>query len=211
MLANQTVTREEWLNKFAVETSVRFKELGHKFPRIRISCGFTSAGARGKKLDVIGECWFPAASKDKTHEIFIRPDQATSLEVAAVLVHELCHVVAGPKAGHGKDFAGLARDMYLEGKPTHTNGGADFRRYARAITKRIGKYPHATQRAPWKPIQPHSPHKNLTCPECGYFAKGLVEWLKTGRLTCPLDGNMLETRSERAKRERSSANRSEAA
>ncbi len=161
-------TREEWLNKLTAETAIRFKELGHKLPRIRISCGFTSAGARGSKLDVIGECWFPTASKDKTHEIFIRPDQALSLDVAAILVHELCHVVAGPKAGHGEKFAQLARDMHLEGKPTDTKSGVDFRRYIKPLIKKIGKYPHAklnaTQRAPWKLPQPHEPHKNLNCP-----------------------------------------------
>lgn len=196
---SKKLTREEWYNLLVEKMRPRFSELNHPIPtNLRISCGFTSSGARGR---VIGECWMPAASDDSSFEIFIRPDQATKQQVVAVLVHELIHAALGPKHKHDKTFGLMARNLGLEGPLTATRGGEQLWAWVDPLMEDMPKYPgaklHAAVRAPWKRIQPSTPHVNLRCPECGYYAKTTKDMLDIGRLECPIDGEELLTRQER--------------
>jgi hypothetical protein len=193
------ITREEWLNKLAKLMAPAYKRLGHPLPvKLRISCGFTSSGARGQR---IGECWMPNASDDQSFEIFIRPDQSTKQQVVSVLVHELIHAALGPKHKHDKTFGLMARGLGLEGPLTATNGGKGMWAWVEPLMKKVGDYPHARLnsgiRAPWKRIQPSAPQVNLRCPDCGYYAKTTLEFLAMGRLVCPLDELQLLTKQER--------------
>ena len=40
-------------------------------------------------------------------------------------------------------------------------------------------------------------HVNLICDKCGYYAKTTRDFLKLGRLRCPLDSTVLKTKDER--------------
>ena len=107
-------TREQWLNAFAKASRKHFKRIGAKLPtNVRISIGFTSGGARAK---AIGQCWSHKASADQTFEIFIVPALDDASRIADILTHELVHVAAGIKAGHGHAFRKIATALGLEGK-----------------------------------------------------------------------------------------------
>lgn len=73
-------------------------------PQFRVSYGLPSRGAFTSKRR-IGECWHEVCTSDHVHEIYIIPTLEEPLEVFAVLMHDLCHVVAGLEAKHGREFA----------------------------------------------------------------------------------------------------------
>jgi hypothetical protein len=84
-----------------------FQRLEAPLPaQLRIAIGFTSSGRRGRN---IGECWDNQSSEDRHFEIFIRPDlgeskDLMSMQIAAILGHELVHAAVGVAAGHRKEF-----------------------------------------------------------------------------------------------------------
>ena len=131
--------REVWLNRVAELLLPEFQKVADikAYPKFRVSCGFPSVGKRGK---AIGECWFPGSSADSTHELFIHPRESESVQVAAILAHELAHVVAGPEAKHGKDFKKLIRPLGLEGKACATVPGEVFKQLVAPIIKKAGVY-----------------------------------------------------------------------
>ena len=179
------LTREEWLNAFCVEITPMFAHLGEsiKGKKIRLTCGFPSTGSRGKTKRV-GECWSEERSGDKHHEILISPVVADPVEVAAIAVHELCHVAAGIDAGHKGAFATLARAFHLEGKLTATVPGDMFKQEFAPIIKSLGDYPHA-------PLDPSTRKVQGTrmllvkCPSCGCAARMTAKWINlSGVPTC---------------------------
>src|SRR5689334_20859304 len=129
--------REQWLNRVAIELLPQFPV--KEYPKFRVSCGFPSTGRRGRR---IGECWAPDASKDSVHEIFIHPGQDDSVEVAAILAHELAHAVAGIPAKHGPAFKRLVRPLGLEGRACATVPGEVFKQLIAPVLERVGPYPH---------------------------------------------------------------------
>lgn len=132
--------RETWLNQLAELMAPRFAELGHPLPSFRVSVGFPSAGMKSAS---IGECWDKSASGDKHFEIFLRPDRADSLDVAATLAHELVHTAVGLKCGHTGLFARVARSIGLAGKLTATTAGPAFVDWTRPMLEQLGQIPHA--------------------------------------------------------------------
>jgi hypothetical protein len=189
------MTREEWLNAVAKRLAPAFKKLGHKLPPYRLSIGFTSTGRRGKAT---GECHASTSSKDGHHEIYIRPDQAASLEVAAILCHELAHCAAGLENGHNRKFRAVALGMGLEGKMRSTVAGARFRELAAAILEDLGDIPHAElsfRRGVGLSDAPKKQSARLlkaTCPICGYTLRLARSWAEVARPECPLDREPLE-------------------
>lgn len=190
------MTREEWLNAVATALAPHFTKQGLKLPPFRVSIGFPSTGRRGKR---IGECHAAGASKDAHHEIFIRPDQADSLEVAQVLAHELVHSAVGMR--HGPPFRRAALALGLVGPMRSTTAGRGFRELAAPILEELGPLPHAEltfrrgvglSDAPKK--QPARQIKAM-CPVCGYTVRVARSWLELGAPICPLDGVALEVES----------------
>jgi len=55
---------------------------------------------RGKRI--VAYCYSRAASQDATNEILVRLDQATPIEVADHVLHELCHAADDCQHGHKK-------------------------------------------------------------------------------------------------------------
>ena len=179
--------REVWLNKVAELLLPSFKEIAEieAYPKFRVSCGFPSTGRRGKR---IGECWYPGSSADATHELFIHPSESESIQVAAILAHELAHVVAGPEAKHGKDVKRIIRPLGLEGKACATVPGEGFKQLIAPIIKTAGDYPHATLAA--NGTSTRGPKQStrmikVHCEECGYTLRATRTWLTIAVPMCP--------------------------
>lgn len=113
------MNREDWLIAAAQGMAPWFDNLGKPLPRVRIAIGFTSHGARGRR---IGECWSDRASGDGTHEILIKPTLDDAGEVAAILAHELAHAAVGVEHGHKKPFAKVAKAIGLERQDDRDRG-----------------------------------------------------------------------------------------
>uniref|UniRef100_A0AAU7VHV8 Transcription elongation protein n=1 Tax=Dinoroseobacter phage vB_DshS_R26L TaxID=3161158 RepID=A0AAU7VHV8_9CAUD len=177
-------TREEWLVAFTKRARVEFKKHGYEIPEnVRMAVGFTSTGARGKR---IGECWTDEASEDGAFEIFIDPKLGDPSRVADVLTHELIHATVGIEAGHKKPFVDCMNAVGLVGKPTATVAGVDWHKWADPILSDLGPLPHAA-------IKPGNGKKKQTtrmikceCVNCGFTFRTSAKWLENGEdLRCP--------------------------
>jgi hypothetical protein len=178
-------TRDEWLLAFAKASTPVFKKAGYDVPKnIRMSVGFTSTGARGKR---IGECWTDECSEDGTFEIFIDPKLGDASRIADVLTHEIIHATVGIEAGHKKPFVDCMKAMGLIGKPTATVAGPDWHKWADKVIDDLGPMPHAA-------IKPGSNGKTkqstrmikCECNACGFVFRTSSKWLETGAdLGCP--------------------------
>lgn len=184
-------TREEWLTEAAIQMATWFADLGCTLPKVRMSIGFPSKGARGK---AIGECWSFEASADATHEIFIRPDRHDTVEVAAILAHELAHAAVGIDKGHGPEFRRVAVAIGLKGKMTATTAGDGFLDRFAPIHRALGDIPHAELRLG----RSSGPKKQTTrlvkacCAECGYTVRLARKWIdEVGAPHCPAHGAMV--------------------
>jgi hypothetical protein len=133
--------REQWLNNAVTSVRGIFHANGYPIPdHIRVSCGFPLSRARSLYRNV-GVHFAPELSDDATHQIFISPVLDDSVEVLGVLMHELSHAVTGEK--HGYEFKQCVRKVWLEGNPTQTKVGAEFRSNFAPILESLGVYPHA--------------------------------------------------------------------
>ena len=122
----------------------KFKMIGYNVhKKIRISCGLPSSRAFGAGSRTIGQCWDNSVSSDKHNEIFISPTISDSIDVAAVLAHEIVHAVVGVVAGHKKPFRDCAVKLGLEGKMTATSCGSELKAFIEEKIIDIGEYPHA--------------------------------------------------------------------
>ena len=175
------MNREQWLVEIKNLMAPKFIELGAPLPeRIRMSCGFCQG------QHAIGQCWKSNISDGEFTEIFIRPDRHESVDVAAILFHELIHA-ALPDAGHGKDFKRVALAAGLKPPMTATTPGASFIDYVKPLIDKIGEYPHSKLdfRQP-KPKKTGESYVNLRCGKCNFFAKTITEMMEIARLKCPV-------------------------
>ena len=139
------LNREQWLTRMASHLKLLFEINGYEFKRgFRVSCGLPSKGAFNRKGRVIGECWASDCSKEGINEIFISPTQAESLEVAAILAHEMVHAYDDCKNGHRKPFRDVAKAIGLAGPMRSTHASMCLDNYIQAgiESMRIGPYPH---------------------------------------------------------------------
>ena len=179
--------RESWLNAVAQLLLPEFqKAAGIKvYPAFRVSCGFPSTGRRGRR---IGECWAPDASRDAVHEVFIHPSLDDQIEVAAVLAHELAHVVAGIPAKHGPAFKKLIKPLGLEGRACATVPGESFKQMIAPLLRKAGTYPHGSLMVGG--ISTKGPKQStrmikVLCEDCGYTLRASRTWLTHGVPVCP--------------------------
>lgn len=185
------MTREEWLNEAVLRLRPYFERAGHPIPeRVRVTCGFPSKMALSKKKRRIGECWSNKNSADQHFEILITPLLDDTLEVVAILVHELCHAAVGLEHGHKKPFVVCARALHLEGKPTATFGGEAFKREVfeplrASLTHR--DYPHGALSAFGSDRKVQTTRLlKCECNECGYVARVTRKWIdELGAPVCP--------------------------
>jgi hypothetical protein len=178
------VNREAWLQKAVRLLAADFKAAGYPIPAVRVSVGFPKGNVR----KVIGQCWHAASTADGKPQVFISPTLGGAVDVLAVLVHELAHVVAGPGAGHGKDYAQVATTMGLTGRMTSTVAGPQLAARLKELAKRLGKYPHAALSL----ADPGTVKKQSTrlikaeCPTSGYTVRLTRKWIdEFGAPICP--------------------------
>lgn len=181
--------REEYLKAAVSELRPIFDSVGFPLPAlIRVACGFPSSKARSQHR-AIGEHWSPVASGDDHHEILISPVMDDPYEVWGVLVHELCHA-ATDGDGHRGRFPHAARSLWLEGKPTSTTIGTDFRVNLQAVVESLGTYPHAALNVGAQKKTQSTRMLKAVCPACGYTLRLSAKWAyKDGQVNLPLCPN----------------------
>jgi hypothetical protein len=184
--------REDWLNRLVCLLRPHFlEEAGVEVPeKVRVSCGWPSKSARATKNRRIGECWDHERSGDKHWEIFISPTEADSIEVGAILVHELVHTVVGTKVGHRAPFRRVAVAMGLEGKMTATQPGEALQALLGDLIKDLGPYPHGEITFKTDEKKQSTRMLKLECPNCGYAARTTRKWLELGTPTCVCETKM---------------------
>lgn len=171
---SKQLTREEWLHQIAKDMIKLGWFNGYTLPAYRLGCGLPSKRAFGAKKRVVGQCWHPDASADKTVEIFISPTLANPVEVAATLLHELIHAVTGVR-GHGGKFRALAIKLGLGGKMTETVPGDALTAKLKGMAAKLGAYPHAKLDYSKRPKQGTRLLK-ATCGGCGYTVRLTRKW-----------------------------------
>jgi hypothetical protein len=198
-VAQQHTSREAWLHAATVEhVAPIFNNNGYAIPEaIRFAIGFPSTGRKSKR---IGEHWPAQCSADAHHEIFIRPDISDPVEVLAILVHELVHVVLPPGSGHGSVFRKAALAVGLTGKMTSTVASETLKAKLITITEALGDLPHArldfSARGADTPKKQGARMIKCACDECGYTVRTARKWLAIGVPGCPSHGAMSVERSD---------------
>ncbi len=177
-----SVARQAWLEWATEQLRARFAGAGHSAPEnVRVSIGWPRS-ARG---NAIGQCWYPEASTDAAHEVFVSPALSDSLAILATLAHELAHTVAGRKAGHGPLFKRIAVAVGLEGRMTATVPGDAFKRYSEGVFQAIGHYP-AGALATHSRVKQGTRLLKVQCDSCGYTARVTAKWIAdAGAPLCP--------------------------
>ncbi|QPB08643.1 putative SprT-like protease [Burkholderia phage Mica] len=134
------MNRETWLNEMAQRMAPRFEELGHPLPKFRVAVGWTSAG---KSTKVGGECWHSKNSADGVFEILVSPIVDDSLDVAAILAHELNHAAVGFQHHHKGEFAVMMGKLGMKRPYTSSIAGPQFEAWVKPFLDELGKIPHA--------------------------------------------------------------------
>ena len=181
------MNREAWLMDATRRLRPLFAEHGYTVPdKIRVSCGWPSIKAMGRKSRRIGECWPTQCSKDGTWEIFISPILAKPLDVLDVLVHEIVHAVVGIECGHRGPFRVCATKLGLTGKMTATEAGPELKARLNGVSAGMASYPHAPLDGKAREKKQSTRMLKLTCPsaECGYVVRTTRKWLDVGVPTC---------------------------
>jgi hypothetical protein len=188
------MTREEWLTLAVYKLNPLFKQSGIELPPVKVSCGWPSKNANGKRSRTIGQCFAKACSTDAVNEIFISPVISKSAVVLETLVHELIHASDDNKSKHGAGFSKKMKLVGLEGKPTATHAGEKLAEELRTLVmfQGLGEYPHAT-------LDFSKGHKKQTtrllkasCPVCAYTVRVTAKWAEMGLPICPLDGETFQ-------------------
>lgn len=187
-------TREEWLQALTAALRPWFEELLLTVPPVRISVGFTSKGARSKR---IGECWSSAASDDQVPQVFIHPALNDPEAVASTVLHELVHAAVGTEAKHGPAFKTPAVALGLVGRMTATVPTESLLRRLKPVLKALGPYPHGALRPGTSSTGPKQTTRMLKCEcgTCGYTVRTTQKWIDLGTPICPVDEIPLELAS----------------
>lgn len=180
-------TREAWLQNLVSSIRPWYEAEGLTVPPVHISVGFTSKGARSKR---IGECWHPDASDDGVPQVFIHPAYNDPEAVAAIVVHELIHAGLGPGKKHGPEFKRIAVPLGLEGRMTATTPSDGLLARLAPVLKDLGEYPHGALRPGGSGSNgPKQTTRMLkaTCPSCGYLVRTTQKWIDVATPLCPVD------------------------
>ena len=160
--------REEWLERFASEFAIPLiNGTGAKVAdKIRYTCGFPSVRPKSAKRQRVGECWYPEASADNTHEVIVSMVLGDPFDVAETAIHELIHTAVGSEAGHKAPFKRVAVEVGLAGKMTATILGDELKAKLERFLPSFPLYPHGA-------LSPTEGRKKQTtrllkayCPDC---------------------------------------------
>ena len=211
MAIDASENREHWLALMVAALAPYFNKAGFPLPGgIRVSCGWPSKGALSAKARRIGEAWTAEASADGSRETFISPFVADGVDVAAVLVHELCHHAVGTETSasgkdimHGPLFKELATAMGLTGPMRATVPTNELRTLLKAIVAELGDYPHA-QLAPVMKVRTAGARlMKVACTVCPCIVRMSEKCIKfPGVPTCACGGAMAVDSGSAGKRKR---------
>jgi hypothetical protein len=148
-----------------------FEPLGYHVPaNIKVTCGFPSKKALSKKNRRIGEIWASQCSAGNFFETMIHPSECDSVNVSAILAHEICHAIVGVGQGHNRrTFGKVARAIGLEGSLTATYAGEALIRKFCDIIDEIGGYPHKQLYAVMPQKKDHCRYIKLVCSTCDFY------------------------------------------
>lgn len=184
-------TREAWLLDAANALRPLFEALGEEVPALRVSVGWP--GGRGKKGNVIGQCWSKSSSTDEVAALFISPVMVEPVEILAVLAHEIVHAIDDCQSGHRGRFAKIAKGLGLEGPMTATTAGAELKETLEDIANDLGEFPHAAMTGGGTGSGPKKQGTRMLkveCPDDGYVVRTTAKWLAMGTPTCPCGATM---------------------
>lgn len=90
-------------------------------------------------------------------------------EIHQILLHEVAHAIAGPRAGHGAKWKAVAADLGYDGKRTHDGSAAN------ELAPWIGLCPAGHEHFRFR-----RPAKPLSCGVCGrgFSRAHLISWEK---------------------------------
>lgn len=181
-----SMERQEWIEKALKHLRKHFADKGYSVPEnIRVTIGWPKGGRTR-----IGECHYCEASKDGHFEIFISPELGKDgpykqQPVMEVMAHEICHTIAGHKAGHKKPFKIIAEAIGLEGKMTATKPGPIMLACIAAFEAEYGPYPAGALTRSMRQKKATYLIK-CECGECGYTVRTTAKWLEMGDPICPV-------------------------
>jgi hypothetical protein len=197
-----TKNRETWLHEAAENIAAAYHDVfvehfGEKaveqhLGNLRVSAGFPSRGGESGK--VIGQCWNSKSSKDKSHHIFISPQLKDPVRVLATQAHEMVHAIDDGEHKHKGVFVKAVRALGLEGKPTATFAGPDFRKFVDSLVKdTIGEYPHEALVPTLKTEKQKTYMLKVTCPHCGCVVRMTQKWVdQSGAPFCGTRSHMID-------------------
>lgn len=197
-MSEQTLNREAWLQAAVAKLRPMFQGHNYVVPDIAVSVGWPSRGATSPSKKVFGQCWFGEMTADGKPQIFLSPLLDEVCEptkgVLPVLVHELCHTIAGFDAAHGPKFFAVAKKLGLEGKPTSTVSGADLTERLTQIAVELGAFPHSKIVLPDAIAKKQTTRmKKCECSACGYVARTVKKWLDLfGAPICPCNKQQMK-------------------
>jgi hypothetical protein len=166
------ITREQWLHAAVQELRPDFEHATLMLPAsVRVSVGFPSRHALARNRRAIGQCWDATATEDQIAQIYISPLLDDSVEVLAVLVHELVHASVGCECGHRGAFVKGMRGIGLEGKPTATHAGEKLATRLRALATALGPFPHARLHPGTASRKQTTRLLKVSCDGCGYICR----------------------------------------
>lgn len=186
----QAINREAWLTEVALQIAPLFR--GFDLGPYRLTCGWPSKLALGKRVRRLGECHGAPSSTAGVHEIFISPMLDKPLEVAGVACHELAHVAAGVKAGHAGLYLKVIKQVGLtKNKPTQAMPGPLLEERLQKILEKLGPYPHQAMNPFMKEETKTKSSFTVICMDCGCLVHMSNKWIQeVGFPTCACGGEM---------------------
>lgn len=193
-MTNSTILlREEWLMRAVVHLEPIFQMSGYQIPKVKVSVGFPSTGAKGRHL---GQCWSTKSAVDGINQIFISPHLQTPFDFLDTLVHELVHAVDDCKSGHGDNFKKIALDVGLKGPMRSAGADEWLKQDLIRIAEKLGSFPHGRLSLPVRTMQKALKRPGAKCSKCGYEVVILKKFLHLGPPICPKDIEGMEPKGE---------------
>lgn len=193
-MMNKKLTREEWLQQMVDYFKADFRAAG--FPiddkKIRVGVGFPSRRGTVNSHRTIGQAFSKVNSSDGTYEVICSITISDSVEVAATLIHELCHIALDGylrqsmiQHGHRKNFRRLALKIGLCSQMRATQAGEKLIETIQTLVSLTGEYPHSSLKVEQKG---RSRNRMIKC-ECkndGYTIRLSRLWLQRKHPICPI-------------------------
>jgi hypothetical protein len=195
MNQTQSLNREGWLTEAGRIIEPLFRPL--RVGAYRVTCGWPCKGGTSLKRRRVGECHPVESSRAGVSELFISPVLDGFGDVTGTLVHEMAHVVAGVKAGHGRGFVRVCRHVGLtKGKATSAEPGERLAEQVAKLLEPLGKYPHSALVPKGKPKKPPGV-VGLECAGCGCKVTISFKWLgQSGPPVCGCGKSFLNPEPE---------------